>query len=109
MIRRLLVSAVLAAVAFPAGVAHAQDNPPPVAGPVHILEADVPAWCADGTLTVAREPDATFYVCVRPQSHVDVPAPSAVVVSPDGHVLTRGTVAARLGYIPAWVTLALGG
>lgn len=47
---RRLALALAAALALPAGVAHATgNNPPPVAGPVVILEpSDVPGWCGPG-------------------------------------------------------------
>ena len=111
MVRAFLLAATLAS-ALPAGVALADDPPVVTAPPVVVTTPD--DYCnvvvvVDGPVYPdgSQGPGGTVFVpcgsdAVIPPIVIDAPAEL-------GTVAAAPVVAARLGYVPEWVTLALGG
>lgn len=62
----------------------------PVASPALTPQWPAAVACPVIERVITVQPDATYYVCVRAQPHVDVPVVSRTVITPDGKVLTRG-------------------
>ena len=123
----LLAAAATLASALPAGVALA-DDPPVVTAPPNVVTVPDEPPVVTAPPVVVTTPDYCNVVVVvdgpvypdgsqGPGTTVFVPCGSDAVIPPLvidapaelGTVAAAPVVAARLGYVPAWVTLALGG
>jgi len=127
MVRAFLLAATLAS-ALPAGVALADDPPVATAPPYVVTAPDEPPVVTAPPVVVTTPDDYCNVVVIvdgpvypdgsqGPGTTVFVPCGSDAVIPPLvidapaelGTVAAAPVVAARLGYVPEWVTLALGG